>query len=236
MSFSRKVGALAGITTPIVAFTCLLTAIALTPQFSWTDNALSDLGVVSGVTGPLFNSGLIVSGVLGVVFAVFGLRGYGKTRWDEMGAMIFAAASVALILIGFFNEHFSPMHYIVSVAFFSLAVIALFILTCSFYLKGNRGLAAFTVAIGLVAAIPWILQLTIHYVPGVAIPEIISAVAVSAWVIVLSTKILKANAANQRHPETFEHSKTTKKLCCSPYLAHSLLLLRLDTQWRLRLL
>ncbi|MCW4000995.1 MAG: DUF998 domain-containing protein [Candidatus Bathyarchaeota archaeon] len=192
MVCSRKIGAAAGFATPIVAFACILCAIATYPQFSWVHNALSDLGVVSGVTGILFNFGLVASGVLGFVFAVLGLYDYlGVSRLGKVGAGFFAAATVALVLIGVFNEHFSPTHYIVSVAFFSLVPIALFILTCACYLQGKHAAAGFSVIIGLVAAVPWILQLTLEFVPRVAIPETISAAAVSAWAIVLSALMLK---------------------------------------------
>ena len=51
-SQKHSIGIVAGIATPIVAFASILTAIASYPQFSWTNNALSDLGVVAGVTGP----------------------------------------------------------------------------------------------------------------------------------------------------------------------------------------
>ncbi len=52
-------------------------------------------------------------------------------------------------------------------------------------------MSAFTIAVGLVAAIPWILQLTINYVPRVAIPEAISALVIAVWVIVFAAKMLK---------------------------------------------
>jgi hypothetical membrane protein len=53
-------------------------------------------------------------------------------------------------------------------------------------------LANFTVVVGVVAAVPWILQLTLEYVPKVAIPETISGVAVSVWAVVLAAEILKS--------------------------------------------
>ncbi len=46
----QKIGASSGIVTPIVAFVCILTSITSYPAFSWTNNALSDLGVVPGIT------------------------------------------------------------------------------------------------------------------------------------------------------------------------------------------
>jgi len=40
-----KISGVSGIVTPIVAFTFISLAIVYSPQFSWTENALSDLGV-----------------------------------------------------------------------------------------------------------------------------------------------------------------------------------------------
>lgn len=188
-----KVGTAAGFAAPIFAAVFILCAIILYPPFSWTTNALSDLGVVEGATSILFATGLIGAGIFALIFAVLGLYNFADaSRLGKVGSAVFAAATVALICIGVFNEHFVPTHYLVSVAFFALVPIGLFILTCAFYRNHKRGLAAFTVAVGVAAAVPWILQFTIHYVPNVAIPEAVSAAAVSVWAIVLSAKILKA--------------------------------------------
>jgi hypothetical membrane protein len=187
----QQIGAWAGIAAPLLSFTCILSAIAYYPQFNWANNALSDLGIVSGITGPLFNFGLIAGGLLTFTFAALGLFIYfGKSWVGKIGSAVFAAASVALIAIGVFNESFSGTHYIVSVLFFVLAPIALFILTCAFWLAHRRGLAVFSVAVGVAAAVPWILELTIYYVPNVAIPETVSGLAVSVWAIVLAKKML----------------------------------------------
>jgi hypothetical membrane protein len=188
-----KVGAAAGLAAPILGFACILSAVASYAQFSWTQNALSDLGVVSGITGNLFNFGLVAAGALAFVFAVLGLFGFAGKRWvGNLGSSVFAVASISLICIGIFNENYSPTHYLVSVAFFTLAPIALLILTCTFFLNRQRGTAAFTLAIGVAAALPWILEFTVKYVSGVAIPETLSGLAVSAWVIAVATKMLKS--------------------------------------------
>ena len=197
MSAPRKVvyqrmGASAGIAAPILAFTCILTAIASYPTFSWTNNALSDLGIIPGITGPLFNFGLVASGLLSFNFAIFGLFTYfGKSVAGKIGSSFFAAATVALIAIGVFNESFSPTHYLVSVAFFMLAPISLFILACAFWLANQRRNAVFTIAVGVAAALPWLLLFAFNYVPNVAVPEFVSGLAVSAWAIVLGKKMLK---------------------------------------------
>src|SRR5208283_2646292 len=139
-----------GIFAPILAFTCILIAIASYPAFSWTRNALSDLGVVAGITGLLFNFGLCASGLLALNFAVLGLYGYlGKTWVGKIGATAFAAATIALIAIGVFNENYSGTHYEVSVAFFTLIPISMFIITCTFLLAHRGRMVLFTVSTGV---------------------------------------------------------------------------------------
>ncbi len=188
----QRLGAAAGFLTPVLAFACILGAIASYPSFSWTNNALSDLGVVSGVTGLLFNFGLCASGFLGLIFAVFGLFSYlGKNVVGKVGASTFAASIVALIAIGVFNENFSGIHFAVSVAFFVLAPISLFIITGAFALSRQKRAAILTAATGVVAALPWLLLFVFRYVQGVAIPETISGLAVSAWTIAVSYRIMK---------------------------------------------
>jgi len=191
----KRYGAAAGFAAPLVAFLFISAAIASYPQFSWTHNALSDLGVVPGVTSILFTVGLCGGGILALVFTALGLYGYaGEKPLGKIGAVFFAAATASLILIGVFNENFRPTHYIVSVAFFFFAPLAFFILTAAFHQSRKRGLAVYTLTSAIVAAVVWILQLTIEYVPKVAIPETVSGVIIAAWVIALSTLIRKTRA------------------------------------------
>ena len=90
----QRIGAASGIVAPIIAFICILTAIASYSPFSWTNNALSDLGVVSGITASLFNFGLLASGILAFNFAIFGLFTYFGKRWvGKIGSAVFAAAA-----------------------------------------------------------------------------------------------------------------------------------------------
>ena len=188
----QRIGASSAIAAPILAFTCIIAAIASYPAFSWTNNALSDLGIIAGITGPLFNFGLYGSGFLAFNFAIFGLLTYFKKSWvGKIGAALFATTSLALMAIGIFNESFSPTHYIVSVAFFTLAPISLFAIICAFWLTHKNAKAAFTVIMGIAAALPWLLLFAFNYVPDVAIPEFTSGLAVSVWAIMLGYKMLK---------------------------------------------
>jgi hypothetical membrane protein len=179
-------------------------SIASAPEFSWTENALSDLGVMPDATSALFNYGLIVSGILGFIFATSLFR---MMRLFEIlsadgkphllfyrglgGALVFSLACLALIAIGVFPENVKFVHTFASVAFFVLLIIALGRLGIGFWQVRQKPWAVFTLLLGIVAAVPWLLLFLVRYVSGVAIPELISAVAGGVWTAVFGYKMLK---------------------------------------------
>jgi hypothetical membrane protein len=177
----------------MVAFGCIGVAIFLYPEFSWFGNALSDLGVVSGVSAPVFNFGLFVAGLLFFFFVIFGLFSYFKNDGvlGRMGSAVFAVAAICLMAIGVFNESFWPMHFIVAVSFFITLSVALLILTAVLYRRREFKLAIFTLVSSFVVVVPWIFFFFVRYVPNVAIPEAISSFVGSFCIGVISYKILK---------------------------------------------
>jgi hypothetical membrane protein len=155
------------------------------------DNALSDLGVVPGVTAVFFNSGLIIGGVLCFVFAI-GLFGFLSERVvGRVGAFVLVAASLALVAIGVFPESVRPAHYMVSVAFFVLLPVSLLIITGAFWFTGQVRVVVFTLLVAVAAAAPWVLLFLVRYVSGVAVPEFVSALAGAVWAVVLGYKMIK---------------------------------------------
>ena len=186
-----KISGIAGLVAPVVAFALILSAISSWPQFSWTNNALSDLGVQNGSTAIVFNSGLVISGLLFTVFTVGLFRFVGNGFVGKVGVAVFVFASVMLVAIGVFNEHFSPTHYLVSVGLFVSLPISMLILVYSFWTAGEHKLSIFTLTLALLAAAVWIFEFTIRYVSGVAIPEFASGLAGAIWVVILSFLMLK---------------------------------------------
>ncbi len=191
---TQRVSAIIGLIAPIVTFACISGAILSWSEFNWVNNALSDLGVQAGITAPLFNTGLVVGAILFLGFAL-GLFSFSKHIVGKAASMLFVLACISLIAIGIFNEHFSPTHYIVSVMLFVFLPLSLLTFTADFWLEGKRKLSVFTLVLALIAAAVWVLQLTVNYVPRVAIPEAISGVAGAMWVWVLSYYMLKKNKA-----------------------------------------
>jgi hypothetical membrane protein len=184
-----------GVVAPVLAFAFILVAVASYPPFSWTSNALSDLGVVSGVTAGVFNSGLIICGVLCVTFAVGLYLLLSASVVGRVGVFVFGLACVALVAIGTFPESVSPTHYWVSVAFFVLLPISLLIIVGGFWRVGQVRMAVFTLLVAVVAAAPWVLLFAVRYVSGVAVPEFVSGLAGGVWIVVVGYKMLRAASA-----------------------------------------
>ena len=185
-----KISGVSGVLAPLVAFTFISLAIVYSPQFSWTENALSDLGVQEGVTAILFNYGLIIVGILALVF-VSGLFVLQKTMLGRVGAFIFILAALTLMAIGVFPENVKPAHYYASVGFFVLFPISTFVIGATFLLTAEVKLGLFTFLVAAVAVAVWIIHWTTPFGSGVAIPETLFAVSASTCSIVLGSKMLK---------------------------------------------
>jgi len=180
-----RVAGLCGVITPLIVITLIALAISHSPWFSWTENALSDLGV-QGIAAVLFNSGLIIGGILTGIFAI-GLRETLRTRTlAHAGTLILILDVAALCAIGIFPETAGDIHFYVSVAFFTLFPVSVFFIGASMMrVSSERRLGLFTVLVGVVAAVVWVFPWE-----AVAIPEIVAGLAASVWSIVFGVRLL----------------------------------------------
>jgi hypothetical membrane protein len=162
----------------------------ISPWFSWDTNALSQLGV--GEVSLLFNSAVIVGGTLNLLFR-FGIKEYlPKNQTNKAGITLIALGNLSLILVGFFTVIYPMMHGIVALAEFTLGPIGIILI--GFSSKENI-IKKMSITTGIVALISiLILPATLLVLPikvGFAVPEIIEALIVSAWIIFMGTKMLK---------------------------------------------
>lgn len=116
-----RIAGICGIFLPVVIFSCIWVSIAVSPWFSWTRHALSDLGIVEQ-SAVFFNNGMILGGILAFIFSL----GLMKVVSNRAGAYLLAGSSVALIGIGVFPETVMHLHFITSASFFALLILALF--------------------------------------------------------------------------------------------------------------
>lgn len=182
-----KISGISGMIAPLIAFTLILLAIACSPNFSWTENALSDLGVQEGITAVLFNIGLIITGIIAILFATGLFKFLQENLLGRIGAFVFGLDALALTAIGVFPENVKPMHFYASVTFFTLFSISMFFIGAAFLLMSRMKLGFFTFIVAIVAAIVW----AVPFGKGVAIPETLSTLSASTWSIALGFKILK---------------------------------------------
>jgi len=187
-----RVSSVLGIIGPVFTFILIFSAISQAPWFTWTGNALSDLGVHEE-SALLFNSGLIIGGILDVVFAFGVMRFYQNRRIGRDGAFFLLLASIFLTSIGIFPETTpNNIHFIVSVAFFAMFPVSLLIQSAAMLaMPTHKKLGAFTIIMAIVAIIPWTIWIPLKPYRGVAIPELVSALAAATWSIVMSSTLLK---------------------------------------------
>ncbi|MGY5865645.1 MAG: DUF998 domain-containing protein [Candidatus Thorarchaeota archaeon] len=117
---TTKFPGILGVISPFIALASIAVAIILSLSwFTWEGNALSDLGNYNnGIPAAIiFNSGLVVTGLLLLVFSYAFVR----TITDlptKIGMIPFFIALVFLMLIGILSENAGSIHFTVSIGFF----------------------------------------------------------------------------------------------------------------------
>ena len=185
--FESKNMALLAVIGPAIAIMAITISIAQSPWFSFEDNALSDLGVYP--VAPIFNSGLIICGVLCALFSVHMFLKPGRCWPCRIGIILIFSACVALVGIGIFTEDTMDMHMMFSIAFFVLLLLAALILTPVFLLgKETRLLGIIALLVVVIGVIGWLLA---DRWDGVAIPELLSVIPATIWLFVLGLWLYK---------------------------------------------
>jgi hypothetical membrane protein len=179
-----RVAGICGILIPVVIFTCLGLSLASSPWFTWTQHALSDLGI-SKDTEVLFNFGMVIGGILTLIFS-FGLR---KMLSNKTGAYILALSSLALIGIGLFPETIFALHFITSASFFVLLTIALLIIGITINhnsFERSIGIPALAIALIAIGSVVFL-----FYVEGIAISEALSCFPAFVWCLSVGVKMAR---------------------------------------------
>ena len=170
--------ALCGLLGPLIAIISIAVAIVFSPWFSWESNALSDLGHPSySDVAPLFNFGLLLCGFLVIFYSITSFRIHAKYT-----SYILVLVGFMLQLVATFNEVYGLLHSQVSVLFF----VALCFASVSYVVEKRSVLAFAALIIGIVS---WILYGIDIYRSGIAVPEIVSLIAASIWVMLSALRI-----------------------------------------------
>ena len=168
-----------GILSPLVGFGMVALSISFAPWFSWTGNALSDLGA-EGLESVIFNSGLPMTGALMMMFSTGLFEMSKKNIVGTIGSVLHLLAAFFLVAIGVANINIRPWHLYVSVGFFVTLPLCLITIGVFHYMGKMKFFTLIAWAMALLAGVIWI-----YPWKAVAIPEALSAAFVSVWQISL---------------------------------------------------
>lgn len=144
----------------------------VSPWFSWGKNAISDLGhSLRSEASPILNFGLLVTGLMLMFYAISVLRK--EAKWSGYFLML---SGFGLQLVATFDEVYVSIHLAVSVYFFVTLATA----TLLYVFERLSSLAATAFIVILTS---WLLYWGRVYNTGIAVPEIISSVAASSWIM-----------------------------------------------------
>ena len=161
-------------------------------RFSWSSNALSDLGVSQ--VADIFNYSLILTGILVFIFAIGFVKAYAKGALFYLGGILLILGCGSLSLIGVFTEDYGVLHLVVSVGYFILVPIGMILVGIAFRKMNIKARGHASILAGVVALIvilggmifEWHLWLGL----GFAVPEFVEAVVIAAWIVWMGVNLL----------------------------------------------
>ena len=166
-----------GFAAPTVSLASIAASILLSPWFSWRINALSDLGhATRSSVSPIFNLGLLLGGFFMVIYVGTIFR-----RYSKYTSVCITVSAFTLQLIATFNEVYPLLHLIVSVLFFLSIGVSLIVY--SIEKKVYVALLAFFISL-----LSWITYERLYDL-GVAVPETVSSLAVSSFIVYSAARI-----------------------------------------------
>ncbi len=182
-----EIGGICGIASPIAAYVIIFISILVHPDFSWASNELSYLGAVDTSYNNIFNFGLMISSILGILFTLAIIQ-FADSNIGYVGVGGYGAGMVCLLLIGIFPSGTAP-HYPISILFFSLSLVGLTIFGVDQFIEMEYLWSAFIwSSVGLSALLAAIIYTT-NLDLGLAILEFIGTIPIIQFSIVFGTRL-----------------------------------------------
>ena len=186
---SRRLGILSGLVAPVIFMILYGIAMSKDPNYTFFENYLSDLGVGPGACA--FNSGLIITGILLVLFAVFGLRQALPKHWTITIAVAVASISgLFLVSVGVFTENAGDIHGLVSYGFFISALVAVGFLSEGLY--RTKALGWLGLGVSLVV---FLVGLNLVLMGGTPAVETAAVIMILVWGVLTSILLLMKTPA-----------------------------------------
>lgn len=195
----RRIATGCGVAAPIVVLgaIALATVVAAPETFTWKSRALSDMGRPGTRTFVLFNGGLVLGGLVGVPF-VWRVWHYARDYLQRAGTLALGGSLLGMIGVGiFFLEHTtyylaSSLHGIAALTTFTLAPIAALLYGSGAALTGQRRVAIWSLASGVLALVGWASWIAYlqWWAPfpraWFAVPEFFAGLCLGGWILRLA--------------------------------------------------
>lgn len=183
----RRVAGICGLASQLIGIIFISVTISSSPWFSWTENYVSVLGVKDSAT-MIFNSGLILTGLLSLVFAVgLGSSLLSGRLLGQSGMVSLILGSGALAAMGIFPRTTGLPHNLASLAFFVFVSLALLLI-------GAMAINTSQMLWGVLSLTAGVVMITLQLSPwadtGGAISQLVSFLPWSLWTIVLGVRLV----------------------------------------------
>jgi hypothetical membrane protein len=187
-----RLGGLCGILGSVLSLVMVFAATVISPWFRWDTNALSELGV--GEVSLVFNSAVVIGGVLNFIFALGARKYLSERRVIRIGVALIMLSSVCLALVGIFTVAYHFAHAIVSLGYFVSAPTGFILIG----LGTERGtIRTPSIVTGIAALLAILIMpmmfLVMPFKVGFAVPEMIEALILAAWIVFMGVRLLRAD-------------------------------------------
>lgn len=174
---------IAGIIGPLVAISLIFVDTSVSTWFTWTGNALSDLGVHQ--YSYLFNYSLIFEAVMNLVF-VLALKPLFRLGNGTSSGLVISGLSLGMV--GIFVETYHLEHLTFALIYFIVFPVSIILFSRSISKKHRvQAFVGYPVALISLATILFGILVDFSLVPGVslglAIPEMVEATLLGFWSI-----------------------------------------------------
>ena len=183
-----------GFFAPLIALTTITISILLAPGFDWITNALSDLGNYTVfflspyklASAIIFNSGLIITGILMMLYTFWFLR-WTKDMPTKIGVIPLLISLGFLIGIGIFSENFGYLHYQVSVGFFLTFPFSMWLIGIGWLRFPNlRWFSLISIILPFLSVVMWADYMNGTSIWQQAVPEIVTALSAIVWLWIIN--------------------------------------------------
>ena len=169
----QRIASYVAISLPIIFIVGLAVVIHANPWFSFTDNALSDMGSLHNPNRWLFNGLLMIFAVIAMVPSLVAFK-HGLSYMMPL-------ALVFLFLVGVFPEEL-PYHRPSAILFYVLALADIALVGIKLARRGvSAGYIWSILAVLTFVLVAYLMSARIF--KGIAIPELIGAATILAWFV-----------------------------------------------------